>query len=50
MVRGELVRADGRDFHVEGRIASETGEVLTLAEAAGWRRIDAPGPRSRKGP
>ena len=27
------------DFHVEGRIESEAGEVLTLAEAR-WRRID----------
>ena len=49
VIRAELVRADGRDFHVEGRIESEPGEVLTLAEAR-WRRIDAPGPKSRKGP
>jgi uncharacterized protein (TIGR00369 family) len=49
MVRAELVRADGRDFQVEGRIESETGEVLTLAEAR-WRRIDEPAPKSRKGP
>lgn len=39
VVRAELVRADDRDFHVEGRIESEAGEVLTLAEAR-WRRID----------
>jgi uncharacterized protein (TIGR00369 family) len=38
VVRGELVRAEGRDFHVEGRIESEAGEVLTLAQAR-WRRI-----------
>ncbi len=49
VVRGELVRADGRDFRVEGRIESEPGEVLTLAEAR-WRRIDGPAPKSRKGP
>ena len=42
VVRAELVRADGRDFHVEGRIESEAGEVLTLAEAR-WRRIDDSG-------
>jgi len=41
VIRGELVRADDRDFHVEGRIESEAGEALTLAEAR-WRRIDGP--------
>jgi uncharacterized protein (TIGR00369 family) len=39
IVQGELLRAEGRDFHVEGRIESESGEVLTLAEAR-WRLID----------
>jgi uncharacterized protein (TIGR00369 family) len=41
VVRGELVRVDGRDFHVEGRIESRTGELLTGARAR-WRSLDVP--------
>jgi uncharacterized protein (TIGR00369 family) len=41
VVRGELVRAAGRDLHVVGQIETEAGEALTLAEAR-WRRIDGP--------
>ena len=41
VVRGELLRVEGLDCHVEGRIESAVGEVLTRAEAR-WRRLDSP--------
>ena len=39
VVRGRLVRTDGRDVYLEGEIIDEGGETLTTAEAR-WRRID----------
>jgi uncharacterized protein (TIGR00369 family) len=39
VVRGALLRREGRDFFMEGAIESADGEVLTLAEAR-WRQID----------
>jgi len=39
VVRGRLVRTDGRDIYLEGEIIDEGGETLTTAEAR-WRRID----------
>jgi uncharacterized protein (TIGR00369 family) len=41
VVLGELVRVDGRDFHVTGRIESRSGELLTDARAL-WRRLESP--------
>jgi hypothetical protein len=41
LIRGELVRWEGRDFYVEGRIENQAGEILTSAEAR-WRRIAEP--------
>jgi len=37
-IRGRLLRAEDRDYYVEGEIVDATGEVLTRAEAR-WRRI-----------
>ena len=39
VVRGRLVRTDGRDVYLEGEIIGEGGETLTTAEAR-WRRIE----------
>jgi uncharacterized protein (TIGR00369 family) len=39
VVRGRLVRTDGRDVYLEGEIIDEEGQTLTTAEAR-WRRID----------
>jgi uncharacterized protein (TIGR00369 family) len=39
VVRGRLVRNDGRDVYLEGEIVDEDGRTLTTAEAR-WRRID----------
>ncbi len=41
VVRGELVRVDGRDVHLRGEIATPNGEVLTTA-ASRWRRLRDP--------
>ncbi|MCG8588341.1 MAG: PaaI family thioesterase [Proteobacteria bacterium] len=38
-LRGRLLRREGRDFFVEGEIASEDGAVLTTAEAR-WRALE----------
>ncbi len=38
VVRGRLVRTDGRDVYLEGEIIDEGGRTLTTAEAR-WRRI-----------
>ena len=38
VVRGRLVRTDGRDVYLEGEIIDERGRTLTTAEAR-WRRI-----------
>ena len=38
VIRGELVRSEGRDLHLEGRIESAEGELLTLATAR-WVRM-----------
>ena len=39
MVRGRLMRVEGRDYFVNGEIVASDGEILTRAEAR-WRRID----------
>jgi len=39
VVRGRLVRTDGRDVYLEGEIIGEDGQTLTTAEAR-WRRIE----------
>jgi uncharacterized protein (TIGR00369 family) len=39
VVRGELLRSEGRDYWVEGAILDADGQRLTVAEAR-WRRID----------
>jgi len=41
VVRGELLRVEGLDCHVEGRIESAAGDLLTAAEAR-WRWLDPP--------
>lgn len=39
---GELVRLEGRNLFVSGRIEDAAGQVLTTAEAR-WRRLEGPG-------
>lgn len=39
VIHGELVRCEGRSFHVAGRIEDADGRVLTVATAR-WVRID----------
>ena len=39
VVRGRLVRTDGRDVYLVGEIFGEDGQTLTTAEAR-WRRIE----------
>ena len=39
VVRGRVVRTDGRDVYLEGEIIGEDGQTLTTAEAR-WRRIE----------
>jgi uncharacterized protein (TIGR00369 family) len=39
VVRGRLLRVEGRDYFAEGEIVDAAGEVLTRAEAR-WRRIE----------
>ncbi len=38
VIRGKLLRAEGRDFFVAGEIVSPAGDLLTTAEAR-WRRV-----------
>jgi acyl-coenzyme A thioesterase PaaI-like protein len=37
-IRGRLLRTGGRDFFLDGEIASPSGEILTRAESS-WRRV-----------
>jgi len=39
VIRGEMLRREGRDVWLKGAILNELGERLTVAEAR-WRRID----------
>ena len=41
VVRGRLVRREGRDCFVEGAILDESGARLTIAEAR-WRQVERP--------
>ena len=41
VVRGKLLRREGRDCFVEGAILDEAGARLTIAEAR-WRQIERP--------
>ena len=39
VVRGRLLRSDGRDVYLEGEIIGEGGQTLTTAEAR-WKRVE----------
>ena len=41
VVRGEMVRRDGRDFYVTGAIVDASGERVTVAQAR-WRQLERP--------
>lgn len=42
IARARLVSADARDFHIEGALVNEDGEVLTEATSR-WRQLRAAG-------